>query len=191
MDASSLLTVSGLGLGLAMDAVAVSVAAGLAKQPLAPRDAPLMALTFGGFQALMPLLGWALGHAARASVAAWDHWIAFGLLTLVGGKMAWEWWHHDPERLRGDPFAPSRLLVSGLATSIDALAVGVTLALQGLPLLLSAGIIGLITFALCLPAVRLGARLGERFARWSELAGGLVLIGFGAKILAAGLAGAG
>ncbi len=178
-----LVTVAGVGLGLAMDAVAVSLVSGLAKRRLATRDAPLMAAVFGFFQALMPLIGFGIGAVARDWVQAIDHWIAFALLALIGAKMAWEGWHFHPDVVRGDPFALRRVVLKGIATSLDALAVGFSLSVLGVPVLVSAGLIGLITFALCLPAVWLGSRLGERWAAGAEILGGLLLIAIGAKVL--------
>ena len=182
-------TVILIGIGLAMDAVAVSLVSGLAKRRLAPGDAPSMALTFGLFQAVMPLIGYALGVAAREWIQAVDHWIAFALLGLIGAKMVWEGWHFHPDAVRGDPFGLRRLLIKGLATSLDALAVGVTLSVLDLPVWVSAAMIGLITAALCLPAVWLGARLGERWAARAEILGGVILAGIGGKILIEHLSG--
>ena len=183
----SLLTVAALGVGLAMDAVAVSLASGMAKGRLGRWDALLMAGTFGLFQCLMPLLGYALGQAASSWLDRVDHWIAFGLLTLIGGKMMWEGIRFAPHEDRRDPFSAKRLLLTGLATSIDALAVGVTLSLLDFPVLASAGLIGVITLVLCLPAVWVGAhcagRFGNRVAAGAELFGGLVLIAIGTHTL--------
>ena len=161
-----MLTALTLGFGLAMDAVAVSIAAGIAGSPLRRRDAPVMALTFAGFQTLMPILGWLGGQFLTQWISAVAHWVAFVLLGLIGGKMVKESFENDEERAeRGSPFAVSALLIAGVATSIDALAVGVTL-------------------ALCWPAVWFGGRLGSLVAKRAELVGGLVLIGLGIKILA-------
>jgi len=167
-----------------MDAVAVSISAGMTQGRRASwRHALAMAATFGAFQAAMPALGAALGIAFKSAIEAWDHWIAFAILALVGGHMIKESFEDDPERPRADPFAPRSLLVLGLATSLDAAAVGLTLPLIDLPVAASVAIIGVVTFALCVPAVRLGSSLGTRFAHRAELAGGVVLIAIGVKIL--------
>jgi putative Mn2+ efflux pump MntP len=167
-----------------MDAVAVSVSAGIARGSRATwGEALRMAAVFGLFQALMPALGYGAGAFFRDAIEAYDHWVAFGLLALVGGHMIKESFATGEERLPGDPFSPKRLLLLGLATSIDALAVGLTLALIELPLALSVSVIGLVTFALCLPAVHMGARLGSRLAHRAELVGGLILILIGGNIL--------
>jgi putative Mn2+ efflux pump MntP len=172
-----------LGLGLAMDAVAVALVSGLAKRSPSRRDAWMMAGTFGLFQAAMPLLGAFIGVAAAGWIERFDHWLAFGLLGLIGVKMVWEGWHFHPDEERGDPFGMRRLLLKGLATSIDALAAGITLPLIGLPIWMTALIIGSVTTACCLPAVWLGARLGLRWAAWAEIIGGVVLIGLGTRLL--------
>ena len=173
-----------LGVGLAMDAVAVSIAAGIAGAPLRRRDAPAMALTFGVFQAVMPILGWLGGVALAQWITAVDHWVACGLLGLIGGKMVYESFDGEEARAeRGSPFAWTALFVAGLATSIDALAVGVTLAALQVSILGTAAIIGVTTVLLCWPAVLFGGRLGTVVAKRAELVGGLLLIGLGVKIL--------
>ncbi len=179
----SVTTVVIIGLGLAMDAVAVSVSSGLAKAHLARGDAWRMAAVFGLFQAAMPVIGFLIGGLARSWIETYDHWIALVLLGGIGAKMLWEGWHYAPDADRSDPFSWRPLLLTGLATSLDALAVGVTLSVIDLPIWVSAGIIGLVTFLLCLPAIWLGARLGTRWAARAELFGGVVLIGIGVKIV--------
>ena len=178
-----ILTVAVIGVGLAMDAVAVAMVSGLAKPRLAPGDALRLAAVFGGFQALMPLLGFALGVLAHSWVESSGHWIAFILLAAIGAKMAWEGLHFDAGDRREDPFAMTYLLAKGVATSIDALAVGVTIAVLDMPVWLSASTIGVITFALCLPAVWIGAKLGARWAASAEITGGLLLMAMGAWTL--------
>jgi putative Mn2+ efflux pump MntP len=173
-----------------MDAVAVSVSAGIARGSRATwGEALRMAGVFGLFQAVMPAIGFAAGALFRDAIEAYDHWVAFVLLALVGGHMIVESFGGE-ERLEGDPFGTKRLLLLGVATSVDALAVGLTLSLIDLPLALSAGVIGLVTFALCLPAVHMGARLGTRLAHRAELVGGVVLVAIGANILYEHLTGA-
>ncbi|APV51291.1 hypothetical protein BWI17_17325 [Betaproteobacteria bacterium GR16-43] len=179
-------------LAVAMDAVAVSISSGMTRGAKASwRDAFAMAGVFGAFQALMPALGYVGGAYFKESIEAWDHWIAFGLLALVGGHMVYEalWGQAEEEAVaKANPFAWRRLLVLGVATSLDAAAVGLTLALIDLPMVASVLVIGAVTFVLCVPAVRLGGRLGEKFAHRAELLGGVVLILIGVKILAEHLA---
>jgi len=174
---------------VAMDAVAVSITSGMARGRASWREALAMAGTFGAFQALMPAIGYAGGAFFRDYIEAYDHWVAFTLLALVGGHMILESRGGD-EAQRGNPFAIRKLLVLGIATSIDALAVGLSLAMIGFPPAISVAVIGLATFLLCLPAVRLGARLGSAFAHRAEFAGGAILIAIGAKILIEHLSGA-
>lgn len=179
----SLITLGVIGVGLAMDAVAVAMVSGLAKPRLARGDAFRLAAIFGLFQALMPLIGFAIGALAHDVVQRLGHWIAFSLLVLIGVKMVWEGMRFHATELPGDPFTFRQLFVKGVATSIDALAVGVTMAVLGLPLWVSAGTIGLITFALCLPAVWIGAKIGTRWAASAEMVGGMLLIGIGTLTL--------
>ena len=180
----SFLTILITALGLAMDAVAVSVTSGLTLTDHRQRNALKMAAWFGGFQALMPALGFAAGVAFRDWVAAVDHWIAFVLLAAIGGKMIHEALTSDgDEPRRTNPFAVRTLAALAIATSIDALAVGVSFSLLEIGLVQTVTIIGVVTFALSYLAVLFGRRVGERFSAHAELAGGVVLIGIGLKIL--------
>ena len=141
-----------LAIGLSMDAFAVSVCKGLCMKRLNLRQATVVALFFGGFQALMPLVGWALGTQFEQFITPVDHWIAFVLLALIGGKMLWDAFHEDDEELScpADGKLDLRELVMlAVATSIDALAVGITFAFLRVDILTSVGLIGVTTFALC------------------------------------------
>ncbi len=181
-------TILALSAGLAMDATAVSAARGFAAEALRLRDVIRVALFFGGFQALMPWLGWLLGDAFGHWVTAWDHWIAFGLLGAIGAKMLWE--------TRSQPaleccaaakcdelFGTRVMLLLAIATSIDALAVGITLPMLGAPMAFSLACIGLVTAALCALGIVAGRRFGSLLGRRLDAFGGLVLIGLGTKIL--------
>lgn len=173
-------------LGLAMDAVAVAIASGLSVSKLRFRDAFKMAAVFGAFQAIMPLLGYLLASWFTASNAAWlkdyDHWITFVLLGGIGIKMILDARTAADEKVHS-PFRINKLIVLGIATSLDAFAVGVTFSLMGAGLAATVIIIGAITFLLCLPAVWFGARLGKIYAKRAEILGGVVLIAIGCKIL--------
>jgi putative Mn2+ efflux pump MntP len=175
-----------LALGLAMDATAVAAARGLAAPAVRLRHGLIIGLAFGGAQGIMPLLGWILGNRLGPLVSAWDHWIAFVLLTAIGIKMLWESRGaaaDGSEAGRGNPFGARPLFVLAIATSIDAFAVGVTLPMMGAPLVTSLVTIGVVTAVLSGAAVFIGRRFGARFGRRLDAAGGLVLIGLGAKIL--------
>lgn len=171
-----------LALALAMDACAVALTQGARFRPGAS-GALAIAGTFGAFQAAMPLIGWGIGTAGMAYLAAVDHWIAFGLLTFLGTRMlvgdAGEAGEGSAHALTG-----RALLVAGLATSIDALAAGITLTTLAVAPLVAAGLIGAVTFVLSLGAVALGRRAGDAFGPWAERAGGVILIALGAGILA-------
>lgn len=178
-----------LAVGLAMDATAVSAARGLAAPKLLPRHVLTVALFFGGFQALMPLVGWGVGAHVGPLVQAWDHWIAFGLLAAIGGKMLWEARgaddDDDDERASPaeDPFGFKVMLLLAVATSIDALAVGFTLPMLSAPFLLSLATIGVTTALLSALGLFAGRRFGALLGKRLDLAGGLVLVGLGTKIL--------
>ena len=176
-----------IAVGLSMDAFAVSVCKGLCMKRLNMRQALVIALFFGGFQGLMPLLGWALGTQFERYITPVDHWIAFGLLALIGGKMLWDAFHEDDEELScpADGKLDLRELVMlAIATSIDALAVGITFAfLPGTRIVPAVALIGTITFAFSAAGIRLGSVVGLRFKRKAEFAGGGILILLGTKIL--------
>ena len=180
-----------MAFAVAMDAVAVSISSGMARGRASWREALTMAATFGAFQALMPALGYAGGSLFRDSIEAYGHWVAFALLVLVGGHMIMESRGSGEEgRERGNPFAPRRLAILGVATSVDALAVGLSLAMIKVPPAAAIAVIGAVTFVLCIPAVLLGAKLGSRFAHRAEFAGGAILIAIGVNTLVEHLSGA-
>jgi putative Mn2+ efflux pump MntP len=184
-----LLTIIFIAIGLAMDAFAVSVASGLAVTKLRVRYAFKIALFFGLFQALMPVLGWFLGLGFRHLIEDYDHWLAFGLLTAIGGKMIYESFRLEDAENPRDPMGIQVLLVLSVATSIDALAVGLTLTFIKVPIITPAIIIGAVTFALSYAGVFLGKKFGHFFEKKIEALGGLILIGIGLKILIEHLSG--
>jgi putative Mn2+ efflux pump MntP len=179
----SLLNLTLIALGLSMDAFAVAVASGLAIKNLKVRHALLIATFFGGFQALMPTLGWLAGRAFRSVVQGVDHWIAFTLLTLIGGKMIYEALKFDKAENPDNPLNILVLLVLAIATSIDALAVGVAFALLDVAIVFSVLVIGAVTFILSILGVYIGDYCGHFFEKKIEIIGGLTLIGIGLKIL--------
>ena len=150
------------------------------------RQALVIALFFGGFQALMPLVGWALGTQFEQFITPVDHWIAFALLAFIGGKMLWDSFHEDDEGMAcaADGRLDLReLTMLAVATSIDALAVGITFAFLRVDIVLSVGLIGATTFLLSLAGVAVGHRFGARYEKPATIVGGVVLILIGVKIL--------
>jgi putative Mn2+ efflux pump MntP len=177
-----------LSLGLAMDATAVAAARGFAAAQVRVRDVCVLAALFGGFQALMPALGFFVGNAFGRAVQAWDHWIAFVLLAAIGGKMLWEAFFAKPDieanvDTSKNVFGIRVLVVLAIATSIDALAAGLTLPILNAPLALSLLTIGVTTTVLSAVGVCVGRRLGSLVGKQLEIFGGLVLVGLGFKIL--------
>lgn len=175
-----------IGVGLSMDAFAVSICKGLGMSRLNMRQAAVIALFFGGFQALMPLIGWALGSQLAELITPIDHWIAFALLAFVGGKMLWDAFHEDDEQggeAKDAKLDLKELLMLAIATSIDALAVGITFAFLQVAIVPSVTIIGVTTFVLSLVGVAVGHFFGARFEKPATIAGGVVLVLIGVKIL--------
>ncbi len=166
-----------------MDAFVVSIVSGSAYKQLHIKHALRMALFFGAFQAVMPLIGALAGMTLKEHIVHWDHWIAFGLLAAVGGKMIYESFRIKSVEENPDPSNMVVLLVLSVATSIDALAVGITLSLIAGSIITAVIIIGLITFALSYLGVYVGKRFGHFFETRLEAVGGLALIGIGVKIL--------
>ena len=178
-----LLDVLLIGVALSMDAFSVSICKGLSLHRVQGKHLIICGLWFGGFQALMPLIGYYLGSYFSAFIQQADHWIAFGLLLLIGGNMIRE--SFGEEEKVDDSFSLLAMLPLAVATSIDALAVGVTFAMTdgGLSIWTSVLIIGLITFVLSAAGVRIGNVFGARYRAKAELVGGIVLILIGCKIL--------
>ena len=170
-----------IAVGLSMDAFAVSVCKGLSVKKLEPRHALLVGLYFGGFQFLMPVLGWLLGYRFEALITGVDHWVAFGLLALIGGNMIRESFSEEEEL--NDDFGVKTMLLLAVATSIDALAVGITFAFLSVRILPAAGTIGVTTFLLSAVGITIGRAFGARWKARAERAGGLILILIGLKIL--------
>ena len=172
-----------IALSLAMDAFAVSASTGIAMPGFRARHAVTMGIWFGAFQFLMPLLGYLLGSSVSGRIQAIDHYVAFGLLAFIGGRMVWNSFAGGEEEACPD-LSPRRLFLLAVATSIDALAVGVTLAfVPGTNILAACAVIGLVAFGLSVAGGLLGRGLGALLRRRAELVGGLVLIGIGVKIL--------
>ncbi len=172
-----------IAFGLAMDAFAVSITSGLTIKSLKINNALRIAIFFGLFQAIMPLIGWLAGLSFRDFISGVDHWIAFGLLSIIGCKMIYESSKMELSNKRINPLNVYVLLMLSFATSIDALAVGLSLSFLNVSIALPAIIIGIVTFLLSIFGVYLGNRFGHYFERKIEIIGGLILIGIGIKIL--------
>jgi len=178
-----------LAVGLAMDATAVAGARGLAAKRIRLRDALLVALFFGGFQAGMPAIGWGIGEAFAARIMGWGHWVTFVVLGGIGAKMIYETRKtgsdDDAPKPSGDDlFGTKVLAVLAIATSIDALAAGVALAVENVSIVQACVVIGVVTAALSFAGVYVGHRFGRRFGSDRlEMVGGIVLLGLAAKAL--------
>ena len=184
-----IMTAIGLGFGLAMDAFAVSICKGIQMPKLKKLRIIIIAIFFGGFQMLMPLIGWLLGSQFVQYIGTFDHWIAFVLLAFIGGKMAIESFKKDDECecKCDDNLDIKELFLLAIATSIDALAVGITFSLYpDINIVSSIGIIGIVTFVICAAGVVIGHKFGSKFKSKAELVGGIVLIGIGIKLLVEG-----
>ena len=178
------LTLFLIGVGLAMDAFAVSVCKGLAMRKVNPRQAIVIGTFFGGFQALMPLVGYFLGSFFADVITKYSHWIAFALLAFLGAKMIKE--SFESEEL-DDNMGWKTMLVLAVATSIDASAVGVTFAFLDVNILFAVVLIGVTTFVFSAAGVKIGSVFGEKYKSKAEIAGGIILILIGLKILLDGL----
>ena len=178
----SLITLFITAVGLSMDAFAVSICKGLALKKINLRKACLVGLWFGGFQALMPLLGYLLGSQFKQSVEAIDHWIAFALLFLIGINMIKEALSKEEEKA-DDSLSVRTMFLLAVATSIDALAVGVTYAFLQVNIVPAVSFIGIITFALSAIGVKVGNVFGVKYKSKAELTGGVILILIGIRIL--------
>ena len=172
-----------LAIGVSMDAFAVSIAKGLATPRIRPRHYCSVALWFGGFQALMPVVGYFVGAHFASVVECCDHWIAFVLLALIGSKMLYDTLSGDEEEGTGADFRFKTMFVLAVATSIDALAIGVSLAFLKVDIWSAIAFIGLTTATFSAFGLWLGHIFGYRYKRGAEICGGVVLILIGAKIL--------
>ncbi len=186
MDA---ITLTGLALALAMDAFAVALGTGAVLSRLTGRHLFRLGFHFGLFQALMPVIGWLAGLTIMQWVEAWDHWIAFSLLAIIGGRMIYEAFSDEEKTDDRDPTKGLSLVLLSIATSIDALAVGFSLSVIGVSIWMPALVIGLVAAVLTIAGMLLGGRIGDRWGSRVEILGGLVLIAIGAKILIEHLSG--
>jgi manganese efflux pump family protein len=182
----SLFSLLGIAVGLAMDAFAVSIAAGLAVASVTPRHVFRISFHFGLFQFMMPIVGWLAGEQLTACFGDYNRWVAFGLLAYVGGRMLWEARGEKKSDAERDPTRGLTLVTLSIATSLDALAVGVSMALLGVSVWIPAVVIGMITAALSAVGIKFGGRIGPRWEHWAQAGGGIVLIAIGLKVLCMG-----
>jgi putative Mn2+ efflux pump MntP len=178
-----ILSVIFLAFSMSSDAFAAALGKGTRLDKPSWGEALRTGLIFGTIETITPLIGWALGRAASSYIEAFDHWIAFGLLLVIGGKMIWDALRRDAEEEKPSSHSFMVLALTAIGTSIDALAVGVTLALVDADIIVNALAIGAATFTMTTVGVMAGRYLGEKFGRYAEAAGGAVLIVIGTKIL--------
>ena len=172
-----------LAIGLAMDAFAVSICKGLAMKKTGIKDCLIVGLWFGGFQALMPLIGYFLGKSFERYITAIDHWIAFVLLAIIGIIMIKESFSKEENDADGS-LSPKTMVVMAIATSIDALAIGISFGvLPDVNITAAVSLIGIITLVLCMVGVKIGNIFGAKYKSKAELAGGIILVLLGTKIL--------
>lgn len=177
-----LITLLGIAFALAMDAFAVALGTGVTLRRLTGRHLFRLGFHFGLFQALMPIVGWLAGKTLVQWMAAWDHWVALALLSLVGGRMIYESFEVDKPSDK-DPTRGLTLVMLSVATSIDALAIGFSLSILGVSIWTPAVVIGLVAGVLTIIGMLIGDRVGTRWGSRVEILGGLVLIAIGLKIL--------
>ena len=186
----SLLEILAIAIGLAMDAFAVSLAGGAGGRLRSPRPAIRLAFHLGLFQFMMPVIGWYAGSRVAPLIEHIDHWVAFALLAFVGGRMVHSGLRSDDDHtLPPDPSKGWNLVALSVATSIDALAVGLSLAMIGVAIWQPSVIIGVVTAVLSLIGIAIGGRLGARFGPTVEIIGGLILIAIGIRIVVTHLVG--
>lgn len=173
-----------IGIGLSMDAFAVSVCKGLSVKKLSIKNILLCGVWFGGFQALMPFIGYCLGSAFSGLVGSIDHWIAFILLAFIGINMIRESFEEEKQN---DDFSWKTMLMLAIATAIDALAVGVTFSFESINIFMAISIIGLTTFIIASAGVYIGHIFGNKYQQKAQITGGIILILIGIKILIEGL----
>lgn len=178
----SLIEIILISISLAMDAFAVSVCKGLSMKKMNWKKAVIIGLYFGIFQALMPMIGYFLGVGFESMVVCIDHWIAFILLSFIGIGMIKESFSNDDSNIN-DNISFKTMIILAIATSIDALAVGITFAFLDVNIILAFSLIGIITFILSIIGVKIGNKFGNKYESKAELAGGLILILIGLKIL--------
>lgn len=172
-----------IAVGLAMDCFAVSLGIGTTATARRPRSIFRLVFHFGLFQGLMTILGWLLGSTIVGYISTFDHWIAMALLGYVGGKMIWEGIHPEEEQKTSDPSRGRHLILLSIATSIDALAVGLSIAMLDVNVIYASLVIGAVSLILSLIGLMTGNFLGTKFGKRMEILGGIILIGIGLRVV--------
>ncbi len=172
-----------IAIGLNFDSLAVSISAGLVVKNIRFNQAALIALVFALFQGLMPFIGWFIGLQVKDLIKDYDHWIAFSLLFLIGAKMVYESLKKEEDKKTPNPLKLFVMISMAIATSIDALIVGVSLAFTDVNIVIPIAIIGALTFIVAMLGMLLGKKAGSLFGKKMEIVGGIILIGIGVKIL--------
>ncbi len=183
MDSLDLISIFIIAVGLSADCFAVAFSGCIAMKSVSKKQIIVASLSFGIFQALMPLLGWLAGQTVVDYIADYDHWLAFALLAFIGGKMVWESFRKEDEACKTDITKWKTLITLSIATSIDALAVGLTFAFLEVNIAMACGVIGITAFVISILGFILGRKAGKVLGRRAELIGGLVLIAIGLRIL--------
>jgi putative Mn2+ efflux pump MntP len=183
MESLGIVSILIIAVGLSMECFAVALGTGFSMGKIRKIQVLRMSLSFGIFQAIMPVIGWLVGRTVMDYVAPYDHWVAFGLLAIVGGHMIWEFFEKKEKDKTVDVTWGVRLLVLSVATSIDSLAVGLSFAFLEVNIGMAVAIIGAVAFIVTAVGVIIGRKVGQLIGRWAELAGGLILIGIGLRIL--------
>ncbi|MCU4173480.1 manganese efflux pump MntP family protein [Carboxylicivirga sp. N1Y90] len=180
-----IVTIIVIAIALAMDSFAVSITLGLSLKKFRLTSVARICCFFACFQGIMPVIGWWLGHSFADIISAYDHWLAFGLLSFIGGKMIYEamFAHNESEKAYINTDCIKTITTLAIATSIDALAVGISFSLLNVDIILPAIIIGIVTFLFSLAGIGIGWRIGSRFRNKVEILGGILLIGIGIKVL--------
>ena len=179
----TIITLFILAIGLSFDTYAISISSGIARKQIVFKEAFIIASVFGFFQALMPVLGWLGGVSIKTYIESFDHWIAFGLLGIIGVKMIIESFKNEEEK-QFNPLNPRVMITMAIATSIDALAVGVSLAIVEVNMLFAFLIIGFVTFLVAMLGMLFGKKIGGKLGRRMEILGGIILIAIGIRIIA-------
>jgi len=172
-----------IAVGMAMDAFAVSLGIGTTRQASLPRPIFRLSFHFGLFQFFMPILGWLAGNTIASLISRFDHWVAMGLLTFVGVRMIRSGLDPESETYRSDPSRGGMLVMLSVATSIDAFAIGLSLSMLQVDILLPSVVIGVVTAGLSLTGLLIGHKLGTKFGKRMEILGGVILIGIGLRVL--------